>query len=165
MFKNRTVQIGLGVVLLVLIVVGGFFFVSNKNQSSTKQPTADTEQVVQKLSPDDIGLTITPNDTNKSVKFVIAKPDGITSIEYQLTYDADSTAEEQSEGGEPRVQRGITGEAKITSGDTYTSPWLDLGSCSRNVCRYDTGVNSVDLTLKITKTDGKTYEVEKSLSL
>ncbi len=165
MFKNRTVQISLGVVLVIIVLLGGYFYMNNKVKTGTEPSDAESQQVVEKLSPDAIGLTITANSSKKAVKFAIAKLSGIKSIEYQLTYEADSTAQEQSEGGEARVQRGITGESKITSNDTYESPSLDLGSCSKNICRYDTGVKSVDLTLKVVKDDGKTYEVEKTFNL
>ena len=83
-----------------------------------------------------------------------------------MTYDADSTVQERQEGGEDQVERGITGEAKIDiEEDKYTSAWLDLGSCSANVCRYDTGVTSIKLTLKIVKTNKKIYHTEKTFKL
>lgn len=163
-FKNKIVIVVL-VILVIAIAVGSYFAMSGKSTKTKDQTDNSMDQVVNKLSPDEIGLTISANDSKKGVKFAISKLSGITSIEYQVTYEADSTAAEQREGGEARVQRGITGEAKITSSTSYESPWLDLGSCSKNVCRYDTGVSSVDLTLKIIKSDGKIYEVEKKLEL
>jgi|SRR6185369_7958894 len=165
LFKNRKVQIILGVVVVLVVLLGGYAYMNKRAQSNTEPSDEEMQQVVEKLSPDEIGLKVTANPAKKAVKFAIDKLSGIKSIEYQLTYEADSTAAEQSEGGEARVQRGITGESKITSNDTYESPWLDLGSCSKNVCRYDTGVKSVDLTLKVVKDDGKTYEVEKMFNL
>ena len=88
----------------------------------------------------------------------------IKSIEYELTYEANSTAQEKSEGAQARVQRGITGQANITSGTSnYQSTWLILGSQSANVVRYDTGVTGVSITLKITKTDNKIYQAQDSL--
>ncbi len=165
MFKNKSVKIVLGVVLVIIVLVGGYFMLAKRSKTTTEPTDQQQQEIVQKLSPDDIGLTISANATNKGVKFAISKLDGIKSIEYQVTYEADSTAAEQSEGGEARVQRGITGEAKLTSSSSYESPWLDLGSCSKNICRYDTGVKSVSLMLKIVKSDGKTYSVEKSLTL
>jgi len=163
-FKNKIVIVVL-VILVIAIALGGYFAMSRKTAKTSDQVDNSLDQIINKLSPDEIGLTMSANDSNKAVKFAIAKLEGITSIEYQVTYEADSTAQEQSEGGEARVQRGITGESKITSSSSYESPWLDLGSCSKNVCRYDTGVSSVELTLKITKSDGKIYEVIKKLDL
>jgi hypothetical protein len=159
MLKNRTTQIAIGVILLVLVVLGGYYLFAAK--STVKNQTDQSSQdAVQQLKPDQVGLTMSFSPDNKKVKFKLAKADGIKGIEYELTYEADSTKQEQSEGGEPRVQRGITGQADIKSGDSsYESEWLDLGSCSKNVCHYDTGVKSVGITLKLTKDDNKIYEV------
>lgn len=164
-FKNRTVLIVLGVIVGLALVIGGWLFMVHKSNSATDDDGFIDEQVVEKLKPEEIGLTMEAKSDKKAVKFMIAKADGIKSIEYQVTYEADSTAAEQSEGGEPRVQRGITGESVIKGGSDFESEWLDLGSCSKNVCRYDTGVDSVTLTLKLVKDDGKVYEVEQTLEL
>ena len=158
-FQKRNNQIIVGVVV-VLLLVSGYLVFGGKSKPKTEDTSQD--QTIQTLSPDVLGLTITASPDKKKVKFAVAHPDGIKSLEYSLTYEADSTAQEISEGGEKRVQRGITGEQKIESDKKpYESDFLDLGSCSKNVCRYDTGVKSIDLTLKIVKTDGKTYQSEK----
>lgn len=165
-FKNRTVIIILAVLAGLSLLLGGWLFMVNKSNSAVEDDGFIDEQVVEKMEASEIGLTMEANDSNKAVKFMIEKADGIKTIEYQVTYEADSTAAEQSEGGEARVQRGITGEAMIKGGEaSFESDWLDLGSCSKNVCRYDTGVESVTLTLKIVKDDGKVYEVEQTLEL
>lgn len=162
MLKNRNVQIALGVVLLVLVGLGGFYFFANKPVEEPEEQASET--LVKTISPEEIGLTMEATPDKKKIKFAIAKAKGIESIEYEIVYEADSTAQEKSEGGEPRVQRGITGEADVPSGASkYESEELDLGSCSRNVCRYDTGVSHVDITLKLTKDDGNIYNVEDSL--
>lgn len=163
MFKNKALVIAL-VVVLIGVLAGGGYFLFGKSKAPVEE-TEEAQDVVLKLSPEDVGLSMTPSPDNKKVKFAIDKLSGISSVEYELTYEADSTAAEQSEGGEPRVQRGVTGESTIDSGKSkYESPWLDLGSCSKNVCRYDKGVDSLTLTLKVIK-DGKTYSVEKTLEL
>jgi hypothetical protein len=164
-FKNRTLVIVLGIILGLAVLIGGWLFFVNKSNSVGEDDGFIDEQVVEKIDASEIGLTMEAKSDKKAVKFMIEKADGITSIEYQVTYEANSTAAEQSEGGEPRVQRGITGESVIEGGSSFESEWLDLGSCSKNVCRYDTGVESVTLTLKIVKDDGKVYEVEQTLEL
>jgi hypothetical protein len=163
MFKDRKVQIGAGIVAVLLLVTGFLVF---GNRSTPQEEPESQEQGVQSISPEELGLKLTARDDGKAVKFEVGKASDIKSLEYELVYEADSTQQEISEGGEPRVQRGITGESEIESGkNTYESEWLDLGSCSRNVCRYDTGVDSVTLTLKITKGEGKVYQSEDTLEL
>lgn len=165
-FKQKSVQIGLGSLLVIALLLGGFFFISGRSDSSEEEETNVSADVVQSLTAEELGLSIEAKPDKKAVKFIIEKASDIKTIEYQLTYEADSTAQERAEGGEDRVQRGVTGEADVKSGaSSYESEWLDLGSCSRNVCKYDAGVESVELTLKIVKKDGKTYESSDSLAL
>lgn len=163
-FQQRNVQIGLGIALIVLILGGGYFFVANKSKAPVEEDQTASEDIVQSISADELGLSMEAKPDKKAVKIKIEKAGDLKTIEYQVTYEADSTAQEKAEGGEDRVQRGITGEAEV-KGSSYESEWLDLGSCSRNVCKYDTGVEKVDLTLKIIKKDGKTYESQSSLEL
>jgi hypothetical protein len=164
LLKNKVFLIVGGVVLLVVLVVGGIMFANSRNAGNEDDGFLE-DQVVETMDPSEIGLTMEAKGDKKAVKFAIEKAEGITSIEYQLVYEADSTAAERSEGGEDRVQRGITGEAEIDSGvSSYESEWLDLGSCSKNVCRYDSGVESITLTLKIVR-DDKIYQVEQTLEL
>ena len=163
-FANKGVVIAIVVVLVLLLGGGGFYFMSSKNKAPAQEEQADQTDQVLTLSPEEIGLTVDPKSDKKAVKIKIDKASDIKSIEYQVTYEADSTAQEKAEGGDPRVQRGITGQADIKGG-SYESDWLDLGSCSRNVCRYDTGVEKVDVTLKIVKKNGKTFEAQTSLDL
>ena len=164
MLKKRNNQIALGVIVLVIFGLLGFYFFSGSTKAKPDEKQS-VEATVQNLTPADIGLKMEATPDKKQVKFSIEKASDIKSIEYQLTYEADSTAEEKSEGGEDRVQRGITGESAIKDGDSsFQSDALDLGSCSKNVCRYDTGVKSVDITLKITKNDGKVYDVQDTLA-
>ena len=97
---------------------------------------------------------------------MIDKLVGMKAVSYELTYQADPSIQEQADGAEERVQRGVVGEAKFKPGErNYSSPWLDLGSCSKNVCKYDAGVKSVNLVLKITKDNGKVYQAEGNLQL
>lgn len=162
LLKQRKVQIA--GVLVVLLLVGGYFLFFAKSKSASNV-TAQQDQVIQKLSNEELGLKLSISPNKEQVKFLISKATGIKSIEYQLTYEADSTADEIAQGGDARVQRGITGSSSVDSSkDSFDSGWLDLGSCSKNVCRYDKGVSSVNLTLKIVKNDGKTYQAESSLN-
>ena len=166
MFKNRNTQIIIGVLVVLLLVGGGYYFFTAGSTPKAEETATEEEMTIEKIDAKELGLSMSVTPDKKKVRFAIEKAKGITSLEYQITYEADSTAAERSEGGESRVERGITGEVKIKSGDEkYESEWLDLGSCSRNVCKYDSGVESVKLTLKINKDDGKIYEAEQTLEL
>ncbi len=160
-FKKNAIMIGIVAFLIVAITGGVFAFVSSRTASLAEEEEMVDTSVVETINPDDLALSISAKPDKKAVKFRIEKAGDIKTIEYQLTYEADSTAQEKAEGGDERVQRGITGESEIKANAlTFESEWLDLGSCSRNVCKYDTGVKTLDLTLKIIKKNGKTYQAQ-----
>ncbi len=166
MLKNKSVVIALVVVVLVIIGAGGYFFIVGSSNSKSAQQIPVDDNMVQTLSPSAIGLKLEASPDKKKVRFTIAQASDIKEIEYELIYDADSTAAEKSEGSQARVQRGITGQESVSSGaSTYQSNWLILGSQSANIVRYDMGVKSVSITLKITKTNSKVYQVQDKLNL
>ena len=158
-FKNRTNQIIVGVVV-VFLLVGGYFVIS---KSKTKPQDVVQDQTVQKISAEVLGLELTANSTKNEIKFSISNAKDIKSIDYELVYEADSSAADIAEGGEDRVQRGVNGHADLSGEKKYESEWLVLGSESAGTKRYDKGVESVSLTLKIVKKDGKIYSAEKIL--
>lgn len=163
--KKRSVQIILGIVVLIIIGGGAFFFISGSSNAKSTVNIPVDNNVVQTLTPSAIGLKLEASPDKKKVRFTIANPSNISQIEYELLYTANSTAEEISEGAQARVQRGITGQENVSSGaSTYQSSWLILGSQSANVVRYDTGVKSVSITLKLTESNNKIYQVQDSLN-
>lgn len=167
--KKRRNQMILGVIIVILILcaVGiDSWFTSNANTTVQSSPNDTSSQdQVKTISPSQIGLKLEASSDDKKVRFTIADASDIKAIEYELTYTANATADELSEGAEAQVQRGITGQESISAGTgTYTSTWLILGSQSANVVRYDTGVKGVSITLKITKTDNTIYQVLDKLN-
>ena|SRR5258708_32461525 len=168
MLANKNVIIGIVIfVVIIIIAAGGFLLLSKSNLHSQQAQTQSQDTpVLQKLSSDDLGLTLSASDDKKKIKFSITKLADIREIEYEITYDANASSQELAQGSDTRVSRGITGDVKVNGGQSsYDSPMLDLGSCSRNVCHYDTGVTTVKMTLKLTKGSGKIYQAEQSLTL
>lgn len=133
--------------------------------NSTAEQMASLDEDVIKLSPSDIGLKINTLSNNHQIKFTLSKAEGITHIEYELSYEADSAGGSSEDGdGSGRITRGVAGEDTIDSQSMYISKVLDLGSCSSGTCRYDKGVTGIHLLLKVTKTDDKVYQVEDTLN-
>jgi len=65
-----------------------------------------------------------------------------TRIDYTLSYNTRGTTQ------------GVTGTI-IPSGENSISRELLLGTCSRNVCRYDTGITNARATITSTLANGK----------
>src|SRR3989344_2137775 len=165
--KNKNLLI-VGVVILILLVAGGYYlFVGGKSKDDSEPTAFEQEASIPKLTPQDIGLEIKASADGRKVKFTITKASDIKHIEYELSWDADIPKDLQLDGAEEdqKITRAKTGEADLDGEETYETELLDLGTCSSGTCKYDTGVDKVNLILKITKTDGKVYQVEDSLEL
>lgn len=148
--KNRNLIIG--IVLAVLLLGGGFYFLSQKKAPETETAVfGPTEAPVLSLTPEDIGLTLTSTIGNRKVILGVSKTQDIASLDYELSY--------LSKGDIPR---GAIGHVDITTKGAPISKEIILGTCS-DTCHYDEGVTSVTVLLKITKTDDKIYQVEKTL--
>ena len=147
------------VVVIVLVIAGGAFFVLSKNGSSSNNsnvPSEQAQQTLPTLAPSAIGMSLAVTKQGKSVTMTVDKLDGITGLDYEVTYTANSNNND--------VPRGVIGHIDIKPSDTEKIQEVVLGTCS-DVCHYDTVVSPVKFSVKVTKTDGKIYEVDQSISL
>lgn len=161
MNNNKAVIV---VILVGLLLVGGvIYFLSSSKKTAPVQPKPQIveEEVIPTLMPEDLGLEFKASPDKRYVKFIIAKAEGIDTIEYDISYTAVS-----EEGN--TVNQGLTGELSQDDAQNgkIETEYRELGTCSTGgKCRFDKGVKDIKLTLKITKTDGKVYMAEKDLSL
>lgn len=153
--KNKNVLIA-GWIVVSLVLLGGGYYVfslSTQKPSPVAAQSEIQEKVVPTVVPKELGLILSARADKKAVKFAISNVSGITSVEYEITYVA---------AGD--IPRGVIGILEPTAGK-LESKYIDLGTCSSGKCKYDAGVTSVKFLLKITKTDGKIYQAEDTLSL
>lgn len=160
----------------IIIVLAGVFFVGLiasvflfiRKTEKAKVQVASQENKLPSLSPQSIGLKIIPSTDKKYVHFIITKPQGIKHLEWEFSYEADvpKTPDAVGTQGE-RVTQQFIGSADLKPGDQeFKSVKRELGTCSTGgTCRFDTGIHSIQLVLKVTKTDNKVYEVHDSVSL
>ena len=152
--NNKTIIIGVAVLVLIVLAGGGYFALSSKKAAPaqpTEAPVQAQEAMVLTLTPSDLGLTLTSTSDNKKVIMGLANTSDIASIDYELSYT--------SKGNIPR---GVLGNIDVKAKGTAIKKEILLGTCS-DVCHYDQDVSSVKLVLKVTKTDDKIYSVEKIL--
>jgi hypothetical protein len=158
LLKNPKVLIAAGIVVLVLIV--GLVLVvmmGKSNQAANQAANAQPTQVpVLTLQPSDIGLSFSPDANMQKGTMTITKTSDIASVDYQLTYTAIVS-------GAP-VARGTIGHVDVKSPGQEISQAMVFGTCS-DVCHYDTGITNVTLIVKVTKTDGKIYQVQLPVSV
>lgn len=155
------------VAVILLLGIGGFLFFSQKSSEVPVENEYVSEDAI-KIPASEIGLKLELSTDEKKVRFTAAKLEGVKSLEWTFNYDADIPPDQRSEAdGQDRVSQafGSLEPVDVSGKPSYTSEYRELGTCSSGHCRYDTGVEEVKLVLKMTKIDGKTYQVEDSINL
>lgn len=150
-FKNTKLLIG--VVLVALVLLGGWFIASKRGGEKAIEQVA-VEENIETISSEELGLTLSVRQNGRAVRFEITNTEGIDSLDYELSYFAKGD-----------IPRGVIGHTDVTPGKKVVSDDLVLGTCSASVCKYDEGVKTVKLVLRINKTDGKILQAEKELEL
>lgn len=145
-------------VFLVLAVAGGVFLFSRQNNSLSR-PSDDIieDSDLPMLSPEDIGMEVTVRKDGKALMFELTKADNIELVEYTIEYEKEIDGE--------TVPEGIFGMMEIGKDGITKTDFREFGTCSSGRCRYDNVVSDIKITLKVTKKDGKEYQVEKTVKL
>jgi hypothetical protein len=142
------------VIIVVIILVGAsVYLLATRKATPTPTNIEPTIEVIPTLTPGEIGLTLKAGPGGRTVVMTVTKTKDLTGIDYELSYEA--------KGGLPR---GAIGRADIKTPGEVVTQEIVLGTCS-DVCHYDEGVTSVNLVVKVTKADGKVYQVEQKLDL
>lgn len=138
--KNKNAVI-VSVIILVLVGVGLLLTRGNGDDSANADkkstlpgveilPTVDSSVVVN-LEADKLVHNVTLS--------VEHYPAGTTSVEYELSYDANVEGE--------IVPKGAVGDIKV-DGESIISKEITLGTCSSGTCKYDEGITKTHLLLK-----------------
>jgi len=133
------------VVFLGLGIIGGLFFLvfKNKKNSSYSKPTPTPQQIMEELSAEELPLVwLTPSADKHEVILEIKNIKNAITLEYELTYLSKD------------IPRGVVGTINLKEGETSITRKILLGTCSRNVCKYDEGVTGGTLTLRLRGSEG-----------
>lgn len=150
LLKNKKFLV-VAVALVLLVLVVGFVMFKNSSSSNVQVNgnILPSEAPVPTISASELGLILEAGPAGKSVILTVAKTDGISAIEYELSYI--------SKGDIPR---GAIGQMDLKK--TPAVKDITLGTCS-DVCHYDTEVKDIKILLKITKTGGSVFQSEATL--
>lgn len=130
-----------------------------KNYQSSKKIKSEEEFVpapteVLPTVDSNIDVKIVSRQGGRSVDLlVLGIPQDIDSVEYELTYLTGSG-----------LARGVLGKIKTNGESKISKDDIVLGTCSSGKCVYDTGVKSIDLSLKFNSEKGSSV-FQKSFPL
>jgi len=142
MKKNLAIAL---IVLVILVLIVLVVVIINKNKAknfSSFKPTPTPGQMAKELSPDQLpSVWLIPRADKHEVTLEVKEIKNANSIEYELTY--------LSKG----LSRGVVGTINL-NGETSITRKILLGTCSRNVCKYDEGITEGMLTLRLRGPEG-----------
>lgn len=150
--KKKVFLIG-GIVFLflVLIFVAGFLVLKGKNQeknNSFNLPSQTQEETKEIPLEEKPYVVLIPRSDGREFTLEISRLGTTSVLEYELVY--------LSQG----LTRGVVGTVNINGEEKITRKLL-LGSCSKNVCKYDEGVEKGTLTLRLREgTKSKKFTVD-----
>lgn len=130
-------------VAFVLLIGGGFFLWRGRKASQVSVGPTPTPEgtLIETTLEERPYVTLTPRADGKEFTLEISRIKNAKTIEYELVYLAKG------------LSRGVVGSINL-QGETEISRDLLLGTCSRNVCKYDEGVEEGTLTLRFRGADG-----------
>jgi hypothetical protein len=125
---------------LVVLLGGGFFLLRSRKAEPVSAPEPEGVLLETPLAEKPY-VVLTPRADGKEFTLDISRIKNAKTIEYELVYLANS------------LSRGVIGSVDL-QGETEISRKLLLGTCSRNVCTYDVGVEEGTLTLRFRGPEG-----------
>ena len=140
-------------ILLVIVVLGGGIFWLMKGRKGSVAPTGPTSapETILPLEKRPYVILVPRNDGHE-IKLEVTNINEAETIDYELLYMAGDAS------------RGVIGSVELKGEKNFTRD-LTLGSCSKNVCKYDEGVTGGTLNLKLKGDKTQKYELPFKLSV
>lgn len=154
--KNKKI-IAAVAVFLILALAGAAFLWMRQGSSEISPSDEITESDLPTLTPEDIGMEVTLRQDNKALMFELTKAEDIELVEYTIEYEKEVEGETANEG--------IFGVMEIGKDGRTDTDFREFGTCSAGKCRYDNVISDITINLKVTKKDGKEYQVQEIVKL
>ena len=142
--------------VLLLLLFGGFQAFQNFIQKNN----ADTEEVDLSFDAEGPYALTYPRRDGNSLILNLKRTSSYDSISYELAYTSkvDQTVvagtkvtEEEGSATAGSIDRGVIGTIDTKDKKSEYEQEIPFGTCSKNVCKYDQGVENGTLTLHIRK--------------
>ncbi len=156
--KKHSIVAAIVVAIVVVIALGAWYMMGRGSSSSTDNSGGLSTQNVKQIAPEAIGLSISVNKDGKSLDLSANKLTGIKTLEYEMTYNAEET--DPDSGQTSDVSKGVLSSSPLeVNGQSSIKRNILLGTCSANVCRYDKVKSDIQVTVKVTYTNGSVASV------
>ena len=153
LFRDR-VTLSL-VIVIVLVLVSGFLVY----QKFFAGPSVAAQEVDLAFDPEGPYALLSPRRDGNALVLDLKRTSSYDSISYELAYTssdntvavtATKSADESGSGG-GSIDRGVVGNIDTKAKKNEYIQEILFGTCSKNVCKYDKGVENGTLTLHIKK--------------
>lgn len=132
------------IVAILAILIISFLVLKGGGKKESEVLPTPTPTVVLPEVGEEVEVNLVSQGGGKAVLLTIAQiPPETTSIDYELSY-------ETAEG----LPRGVLGTIHLEEEGEEVEREILLGTCSKNVCVYDKGVETINLVLKFNSPDG-----------
>lgn len=138
------------IVVLAILAISLLVFKAKRGGEREVSPSPTPTPALPEVG-EEIEVNLTSAQGGKAVILSISQiPLGTTSIDYELSY-------ETGEG----LPRGVLGTIRLKEDEETVEREIVLGTCSRNVCTYDEGVEKINLVLKFNSPEGSSQFQEE----
>ncbi len=158
--KGTVILVG----IILLLLVGGYFTF----QKLSNQNTVSVEEVDLIFDAEGPYAILSPRRDGNALVLNIKRTSSYDLISYDLAYTSNidetivkgSKISDDGEGGKVggSIDRGVSGTIDTNGKKGEYEQEILFGTCSKNVCKYDQGVENGTLTLYIRK-GSKTYRM------
>lgn len=156
--KKTVILVG----ILLLLLIGGYFVFQNFNTSR-----GSIEEIDLAFDAEGPYALLTPRRDGNALILNVKRTSSYDGISYDLAYTSSVeeikvtgskiSADGEGEGG-GSIDRGVSGTISTEDKKGEYEQEILFGTCSKNVCKYDQGVENGTLTLHIRK-GNKTYKM------
>ncbi len=128
----------------LLLVITVFLVFAGSSEAKTLPQSKKAVSTAKATAVSGIYVTPKLRADRRALNVYFSNLQNATSLSYSLVYDTSSQ------------QEGAMGAINLTGSSTATQELL-FGTCSKNVCRYHTGIKNAKLEISYTLKSGKKY--------
>lgn len=161
MKNTKILMIVVGFIVIAGLALGAYSLMNNNASQGQNTDEEMVETEAKPIKAEDIGLELSLTPNKKAIVMKINQLEGIKSVEYVAQYDAEVT----EEGETLTVTRGVgPSTIEVEDGDTVIErDDITLGTCSKNVCKYDVVMGDITFTLRVNYDNGEVGSLEETI--